>query len=310
MRIPPFLSPGDTVAIVATARWVDPEPLGQAIRHLESWGYRVITGAHVSQHLFQLAGTDTQRRSDFQSAIDNPDVKAVLIARGGYGTVRMIDGINWENFRHAPKWICGYSDITVLHAIVNGFGIASLHSVNALDFTTHDPQAIASLGEALAGNHDPMTWQAGPHSVGQLTLGPLPVLGGNLSVLFSLLGSGSYTPAHDHFLLLEDVSEYLYHIDRMLMGLKRSGSLQHTRAILCGGFTEMKDNTREFQFSVDNPWGTGALEMVANLAGELGIPVVTGLPVGHFKRNMACLLGVPSRIELHEGMARLTPVYT
>jgi muramoyltetrapeptide carboxypeptidase len=303
--IPPYLSPGDTVAIVATARWIDADSLREAARIVAAQGFRVLTAPHVSTRHFQLAGTDAQRAADLQQAIDDPAVRAILIARGGYGTVRLLDGMDWSTLMKEPRWICGYSDITALHSVLNGLGLATLHSVNALDLTTHDPEAIESLFAFLSRRTRQLAWTCDEVPTKPVPDIPLPLLGGNLSVLCSLLGSGDFLPSREHILLLEDVGEYLYHIDRMLVALRRSGALHHTRAIVCGGFTEMKDNTRAFQFAADNPWGSDARSMVLALGDALGIPVYTGMPAGHIKKNLACPLGLPVLVSVEENRVAL-----
>lgn len=304
--IPPYLSPGDTVAIVATARWIDADTLQEAARIIEARGFRVLTAPHVSTRHFQLAGTDAQRAADLQQAMDDPAVSAILIARGGYGTVRLLDGMDWTGLLKKPRWICGYSDITALHGTLNKMGLASLHSVNALDLTTHDAEAVESLFAVLSGRTRSLTWTCDAAPAKPLPEGPLALLGGNLSVLCSLLGSGDFVPDRDHILFLEDVSEYLYHVDRMLVALRRSGALRRTRAIVCGGFTEMKDNTRAFQFAADNPWGSDAPSMVLALGEALGIPVVTGMPAGHIKTNRAFPLGLPVSLAVAQNQVVLS----
>lgn len=293
---PPALEKGDLVAIVATARWIEVEQLNSAKTLLESWGFRVKAGIHVNTRNFQLAGTDDQRAKDLQEAINDPEVKAILIGRGGYGTIRILDRIDFSSLLHRPKWICGYSDITVLHAKLTGMGIASVHSTMPVSFGDATEKALENLRDCLTGSLREISF-SGEVPSGQNVSDISGILtGGNLSVLFSMLGSPEMRPVDNSILFLEDVDEMIYHVDRMLIGLKRSGFLKGTRAVILGGFTQMRDNTREFSFKTDNPWGKSALEVVFEICTELRLPVFSGFPAGHFSDNRAFYLGLSATI--------------
>ncbi len=286
-HLPPFLKSGDCIGIAATARWVSPEQLQTAINLFASWGLRVKVATHVHEVHFQLAGDADTRAAGLQQMIDDPEVQAVIIARGGYGTVQVVDRLDFTHFMQYPKWIAGYSDITVLHAHLNTRGIATIHSTMPISFPDATPQALENLRQALFGElHEFYSEEEyhGPEVSGL-------VIGGNLSVLYSVMASDSFQINTPSILFIEDVDEMLYHIDRMLWGLQRSGALRHVKAIVCGGFTQMKDNTRAFNFPTDNPWGSDVKQILTDAAARLGVPVAFGFPAGHLSDNRAFYLG-------------------
>lgn len=302
IAVPPPLQPGDTLAILATARWIAPEALHYATSVIESWGFKVVCGKHVHTQHFQLAGTDEERAADLQWALDNPDIKAVIVARGGYGTVRLLDRVDWSALHRQPKWICGYSDITALHTYVNNLGIASIHSTMPVSFADATPQALESLRHALTGELKDISWST--ETVESFETAGI-MRGGNLSVLYSLLGSTLKPFEDDTILFLEDVDEMLYHVDRMMTALMRAGILQNVKAIICGGFTQMKDNTTAFGFNQELPWGFDAVETIQRIAGESGIPVVTGFQAGHLSHNCAFYLNNRAALRIDNGVAEL-----
>jgi muramoyltetrapeptide carboxypeptidase len=263
---------------VATARWITEDRLQPALDIIHSWGFKTKVSPYVFSKNFQLAGTDQQRAAEFQNAIDDPEVKAVIIARGGYGTVRIIDRIDFRKFAKQPKWICGYSDITVLHSYLNRIGIATIHSTMPVSFIDATPEALETLRLAITGELKQISWP----SLASCARIESTILGGNLSVLNSILGSNCLPaiakcqlPTDHCMLFIEDVDEMLYHIDRMMLALKRSGALNGVQAIVAGGFTQMKDNTTEFGFTQDLPWGKRAEEILKAVADELEIPLLT-----------------------------------
>jgi muramoyltetrapeptide carboxypeptidase len=299
--IPPFLKKNDTVGIVATARWISEDVLQNAVGIMESWGYQVKVGKFVEEKNFQLAGSDVQRAQDLQLMLDDSEIKAIVIARGGYGTVRLLDRLNFDLFRKSPKWICGYSDVTALHSLVNtNLHIASIHSTMPISFPHATPEAMDNLQLALCGELKEIRWKAPIFSTDDCTLKGC-VLGGNLSVLYSLLGSPDQLKVNGDFLFIEDVDEMAYHIDRMMMALKRSGSLNPAKALLVGGLTQMRDNTKAFGFELDNPWGKSVEEIIHDLAVELNLPVVFGFPAGHQNDNRAFYLGVDGTLSTIQG---------
>lgn len=288
MITPPYLQKGDTIAIVSTARKNLDTSLKPTTDLLELWGFKWILGKTMGLEYHQLAGTDVQRTADFQEQLDNPKVKAIWCVRGGYGTVKIIDQLDFTSFLKNPKWIIGFSDITVLHSQLNQLGIASIHATMPISIAKASDEAIKTLRDALVGNKFKYTLDANPMNHFGNTTGEL--VGGNLSILYSLLGSNSAINCDNKILFLEDLDEYLYHIDRMMMNLKRNGCLQNLKGIIVGGMTEMKDN--------EIPWGKNALEIIDELVKDLNIPVMYNFPAGHISDNRALILGRKVSIEV------------
>jgi muramoyltetrapeptide carboxypeptidase len=293
-KIPPFLKSGDCIGIAATARWVTPEQLQPAIDHFTSWGLRVKVASNVLTPNFQLAGTAMERSAALQELLDDDEVHAIIIARGGYGTVHTIDLLDFSRFEKRPKWIAGYSDITVLHSHLNTRGFATIHSTMPISFPDATDAAIDNLRRALFGELHEFA------SIEKSKVSEVSgcVVGGNLSVLYSLLGSDSWRKLSDMILFIEDVDEMLYHLDRMLWGAYRSGMLANVKAIVCGGFTQMKDNTKAFGFPSDNPWGASEREIINGMAARLQVPVAFGFPAGHLSDNRAFYLGRMATLQM------------
>lgn len=280
---PPFLQAGDLIAIVATARKISSEEVAPAKAWLEEQGYLVRLGSSIGKSDRQFAGSDAERRDDLQSQLNDPEVKAILCARGGYGTVRLVDALDWTAFRAQPKWLCGYSDITVLHAQLQQMGFASIHSTMPLnfDYSTEGTQSWQSLHQVLRGENPAYDVQNLRFVRGSQLHGE--VLGGNLSVLYSLMGSSSVPPTAGKILFLEDLDEYLYHLDRMMMCLKRGGMLQNLAGLLVGGLTKMNDNAIGF--------GKTAEEIIFEAVEDYDYPVAFGFPAGHQPLNQALVFG-------------------
>ena len=283
MITPPYLKPGDKIAIIATARKVSPSEMDAAFSILRSWGLQVVTGPHLFGENNQYSGTDEERAADLQMMLDDKEIRAVLCARGGYGTVRIIDTLNFSTFEQRPKWIVGYSDITVLHShIQTQFGIETLHATMPINFPDPGSEAaIESLRKALFGELLEYTTDAHPLNKQGNASGLLT--GGNLSILFSLTGSPSDIQTQDKILFIEDLDEYLYHVDRMMMNLKRSGKLTGLKGVIIGGLTKMNDNTV--------PFGRTAEQIITEYAKEAGIPVCFNFPAGHIADNRALIMG-------------------
>jgi muramoyltetrapeptide carboxypeptidase len=283
MICPPYLKSGDKIAIVATARKVSPSEMEVAVNAFRSWGLQVITGPHLFGANNQYSGTDEERAADFQMMLDDTEIKAIVCARGGYGTVRIIDMLDFSTFERHPKWIVGYSDATVLHShIQTQFGIETLHAAMPINFTDNGSEAaIESLRKALFG--EPLEYSINPHRYNKQGNVTGMLTGGNLSILYSLTGSVSDILTEDKILFIEDLDEYLYHIDRMMMNLKRSGKLSGIKGLIVGGLTKMNDNTV--------PFGKDAEQIIAEYAKEAGIPVCFDFPAGHIADNHALILG-------------------
>jgi muramoyltetrapeptide carboxypeptidase len=281
MITPPYLQKGDTIAIVSTARKNIEDNLKPTIDLLEGWGLKVKLGRTIGLDYYQLAGTDEQRTADFQEQLDNPNIKAIWCVRGGYGTVRIIDKLDFTKFKKSPKWIIGFSDVTVLHSHLNRMGFESLHAIMPVSVARATEEAKDSFCKALFGEQlaYTLTCDALNHQ-GQVK-GEL--VGGNLSILYSLLGSESAIDCNNKILFIEDLDEYLYHIDRMMMNLKRNGCLSSLKGIIVGGMTKMNDN--------EIPWGRNAMEIIEDAVTGLDIPIVYNFPAGHIQDNRALIFG-------------------
>jgi muramoyltetrapeptide carboxypeptidase len=284
MITPPYLQPGDTIAIVAPARKVSKDELKAGIQSLESWGLKVITAPHLFGECNQYSGTDSERISDLQLMLDHPSVKAIFAARGGYGTLRIIDYLNFKSFRTNPKWIVGFSDVTVLHSHIHtNFGIETLHASMPFTFPSDgsDCEALETLRKALFGEELLYSIPPSEFSVYGECKGILA--GGNLSILYALNGSISDLDTAGKILFLEDLDEYLYHVDRMMLNLKRSGKLSGLAGLVVGGMTKMNDNLV--------PFGKTAEEIISDAVAEYKYPVCFGFPAGHIEDNRALILG-------------------
>lgn len=276
------------MAIAATARKVSPQEMEPAINLLKHWGLEVVIpeGLYAEDH--QMAGTDEHRAALLQNLIDDNDIRAILCARGGYGTVRILDRMNLAPLEQHPKWIIGYSDVTALHSHVhNLLDMETLHATMPInippDATAVHYPAIESLRQALFAGSCQYNLQC---STTLLRPGKAEgvVVGGNLSVLYSMMGSPSDIDTAGKILFIEDLDEYLYHIDRMMMCLKRSGKLRNLRGLIVGGMSDMHDNAI--------PFGKTAEEIIWDAVKEYDYPVCMGMPFGHIgMENRALILG-------------------
>ena len=290
IRVPPFLRPGDAIAIVCPAGYMPRDRAQTCIEALQDWGYHVKVGntlGGTSENYF--SGSDDERLADLQQMLDDPGVRAILCGRGGYGLSRIIDRIDFTGFQQAPKWVVGYSDITLLHShIQSRFNIATLHAPMAAAFNDGGAEGpyIHSLRLALEGEALNYTSHAHPFNRAGETLAPLT--GGNLALLAHATGTTSAMPMDGKILFLEDVGEYLYNIDRMIRQLQRSRQLDHLAGLIVGSFTEMKDTMR--------PFGATVEEIIRDAIAGYDYPVCFGFPVGHDGRNVALRIGVTHRL--------------
>jgi muramoyltetrapeptide carboxypeptidase len=284
MITPPYLKPGDKIAIVATARKITKEELQPALKKFMEWGFEVVLGKNIYAQENQYAGSDEQRLFDLQQMLDDPSVKAIICARGGYGTVHFIDRIDFSAFIKNPKWIVGYSDITVLHShIHSNFQIETIHATMPLNFPSDgtDNEALLTLRKALTGEKLSYTLKNDSLSRQGKVEGIL--VGGNLSLLYALSATPSDISTSGKILFIEDLDEYLYHIDRMMLQLKRSGKLKSLTGLIVGGMTEMRDNMV--------PFGKTAYEIISDAVKEYDYPVCMGFPAGHTEDNRALIFG-------------------
>lgn len=287
------LKQGDRVALAATARFVTPAEMAPAVAVLESWGLQVQQPEGLYAVDGQLAGSDDHRAALMQRLLDDPDIKAIFCVRGGYGTVRIIDSLDFTAFARQPKWIVGYSDVTVLHSHIHSqLGLPTLHGTMPINFPPPAEAAVPSLEslkEWLFEGRCRMEFETGALSREGETEGV--AVGGNLSILYSLCGSVSQVDTRGKILIIEDLDEYLYHIDRMMQNLKRCGMLEGLAGLVVGGLTEMHDNTV--------PFGRTAEEIVAEAVADYDYPVAFGAPVGHLgNHNHAIPLGVKMRMKV------------
>jgi muramoyltetrapeptide carboxypeptidase len=282
MITPPYLRPGDTLGIVSTARKISKRELQPALDLIHDWGLKWVLGDTIGAEDHQFAGSDQIRTKDLQRMLDDPDIKAIWCARGGYGTVRIIDRLDFSLFFKGPKWIIGYSDVTVLHSHIHLMGIETVHAQMPLEIEKKSPQTSHSLRSLLFGeqqlihiNTDALLNRSGTAS-GKL-------VGGNLSILYSLCGSKSSLSTKGKILFIEDLDEYLYHIDRMIYNLKRNSMLTHLSGLIVGGMSQMNDNTI--------PFGKQAEEIILEAVAEFDYPVCFQFPAGHIHDNRALILG-------------------
>lgn len=292
ITIPPYLKQGDTIGIVAPAGYMAFEKMQTCINTLQEWGYKVTTGA-TTQSLSEtyFSGTDAERMNDLQQMLDDRNIKAILCARGGYGISRIIDGLNFKRFRKHPKWIIGFSDITILHAhIYSRFKISSLHAPMAAAFNDEEFQNpyVQSLKDALEGKK--AAYKCPVNSFNKVGKAKGQLVGGNLTLLTHLVGAVSDFNTRNKILFLEDVGEYLYNIDRMLLQLKRSGKLRKLAGLVIGGFTDCKDTKR--------PYGLSAYEIIYEQVKALSIPICFDFPVSHSKENYALKIGVEYQLSV------------
>lgn len=291
MESPSFLKPGSCIGIVAPAKYIDEKYITRARSVLENKGFHVKIGNHVFNKHHRFSGTDAQRLQDMQEFLDHPEIDAVLCARGGYGSVRIIDQLDFTQFQKSPKWLAGFSDITVFHShILQNHKISTLHATVPLYFPGAEPTdaAVDSLFDALTGV--PLNYQTAPHGQNRTGSVTAPVVGGNLSIVASLVGTNSDTPTDGNILFLEEVSEYDYRVDRMLYTLKKAGKLSRLAGLIIGDLKDMKTGP--------DSMGKSVPELIAEAVEEYDYPVCFNFPGGHTADNMALPLGEPAQLDV------------
>jgi len=290
---PAPLKKGDYVAVTAIASLVSRDKIEPGIKILENWGLNVLRGAHLYDRYGSFAGTDTDRLYDLQQVLDDPEIKAVFIARGGYGTTRIIDRIQLSLLKKHPKWVVGFSDITALHAhlFVNGF--IGMHGPMPGYYASEKYQLSTDhLRSILFGEWLPI--QAPEHPLNRIGDAKGRLLGGNLAILSHLIGTRSDVDTKGSILLLEDIGEYCYAIDRMMVQLKRTGKLNELAGIVVGHFSNIKDTKP--------PFGKSALEIIREHVEEYDYPAAFNFPVGHENENFPIPIGHPSFLSVREGL--------
>ena len=295
---PPYLRPGSLVGITCPSGFVSKERVAYACEVLQLWGFRVKMGATVGSEFNYFSADDEGRLRDLQMMLDDPEVEAILMGRGGYGLSRIIDQIDFSCFRQQPKWICGFSDITVLHShIAASFGIPTLHSPMGAAFKPETTNAdhIKNFYAALTG--ESMFYHAPPSPFNREGQAEGVLTGGNLAILAHLVGSVSDVDTRGKLLFIEDIGEHLYKIDRMMLTLKRAGKLDGLRGLLIGGFTEVEDT--------DRPFGQTVEEIIFDKVKEYDYPVSFNLPAGHIEENYTLALGMMHKLQVTEKEGRL-----
>jgi muramoyltetrapeptide carboxypeptidase len=292
MITPAFLKKGDKIGIVAPARKIQMSEIEAAIKVFEGWGLEVELGKNMFAQYQQFAGTDEQRASDLQDMFDNREIKAIVSARGGYGTIKTIKYLSFDEFIKNPKWIVGYSDITALHAHLNqNLGVKTIHGIMPFNFPkdASENESIKSLKKALFG--ETLNYEIEGHDLNRVGKADGELIGGNLSVLYSLAGTVFDINTDGKTLFIEDLDEYLYHIDRMMMNLKHGGKLKNLKALIIGGMSDMNDNIV--------PYGKSANEIIADVVKEYDYPVCFNFPAGHLKTNLALTLGSVIKLDIN-----------
>ncbi|MFO0356876.1 MAG: LD-carboxypeptidase [Sphingobacteriaceae bacterium] len=294
MLLPDHLKKGDTILIIGTARVRAKELIEPAITILKSWGLKVELGKNLFKKHHQFSGTDAQRAHDLQWAIDHKTAKAVLIAGGGYGTLRIIDSIDTKNIKKFPKWFIGYSDTTVLQARLAKHGLACIHGTMAFQFPKNN-EATDSIRSILFGEN--FSYQAPKNKLNRVGEVSGEIVGGNLSLIYALSGSVDDLQTKNKILFIEDLDEQLYHIDRMILQLKRSGKLKNIKGLIVGGMSDMKDNAI--------PYGKTANEIVSDAVKEYSYPVCFDFPAGHIDKNLALVFGKKVKLTVTKNKAQL-----
>lgn len=284
IKIPPYLKQGDTIAIICPSGFMPFERMQFCIETLQHWGFKVVLGKTAGHQFNYFSGTDEERLDDLQSMLDDDSVQAIFCGRGGYGLSRIIDKINFQKFIQFPKWIIGYSDITLLHAhIFSNFHIATLHAPMAGTFNDleNNKMYIQSIFDSLTGKHQ--SYNTNPYTLNRYGICEGELIGGNLAILSHIVGSPSDLNTENKILFIEDIGEYKYNIDRMLMQLKRAGKLEQLSGFIVGKFTDIKDTTI--------PFGQDINELIADKIKEYNYPVCFDFPVGHVPENFALKSG-------------------
>jgi muramoyltetrapeptide carboxypeptidase len=293
---PPYLKTGDKIAITCPAKKL-PNPMTDAINLLQSWGLEVVLGDTVDASFHQFAGDDNQRAADMQRFIDDDSIKAIIAARGGYGTVRMIDKVDFNRFAHNPKWLIGFSDITVLHGhLFTNYGAQTIHGQMPVNIPDASKHSIDTLRRALFGEE--LSYEFTTRDGNKPGEAEGVLIGGNLSLLVGISGSISDPDYAGKILFIEDVGEYLYSVDRMLRMLDRAGKLKNLAGLIVGGFTDIKDN--------EIPFGQTVPQIVMDIVKDYTYPVCFDFPAGHIPDNNSLVLGRMVGLQVDEKEAKLS----
>lgn len=283
---PPYLKAGDTVAIVAPSGVLKNRnaEIQNAQDLLASWGLHTVLGTHLYSDSNHFAGTDAERCADFQQAMDDPTISAIWAARGGYGTVRILDKLDYTKYKKKPKWVIGYSDITALHSQLHNEGFESIHAIMAAGITKdlkNMEETVATFKDAIFGK--PLAYTLDGSEYNKVGTASGQLVGGNLTLLHTMLGSKTSINVSGKILFIEEIGEYAYHIDRMLQSLKRAGYFDNCKGVIVGDFSKMRENT--------TPWGSSVEQLILDALSEYDFPIAFKMPAGHEDDNRAMIFG-------------------
>ncbi|MFB6455236.1 LD-carboxypeptidase [Chitinophaga sp. Hz27] len=298
VKIPPYLKKGDLIGVTCSSSKMDQAAAEFAAEVMRSWGYRVHLGITVGTSFHNFSAPDELRLEELQDMLDDPEIKAIVFGRGGYGMVCILDKLDFTKFRKHPKWLCGYSDVTTLHAHVQQrLGIPTIHSLmcNGISAENFENEYVQSLEQILKGKK--YSYSAAKHEMNKEGSTDGILVGGNLSMLANLSGSKSQIDTKGKILLLEDVGEYRYNVDRMMYNLKRAGWLDKLAGMVVGGFTEGKETA--------TPFGQSEYEIIHNMVKDYKYPVCFNFPIGHQDENYAVRLGMKHHLKVGEAKSVL-----
>ncbi|UEG50286.1 LD-carboxypeptidase [Ferruginibacter lapsinanis] len=300
IKIPPYLKKGDTIGITCPAGYMVKEKAQTCIDTLQSWGFQVMVGKTLgSNSANYFSGNDEQRLNELQAMLDDDSINAILCGRGGYGVGRIIDQLDFTRFKKKPKWIIGFSDITVLHCHLNSkIKVASMHAPMAAAFNEGKNEFIQSLHKTMTGKKG--KYKCAPHLFNKTGKASGELVGGNLALLANMIGTASDLNTKNKILFIEDVGEYTYSVDRMMYQLKRSRKLEKLAGLIIGGFTDMKDTER--------PFGKNVYEAIKDILQEYNYPVCFNFPVSHDKENYALKVGVSYELTITNKLVTLSEV--
>jgi len=292
----PHLKLGDTICIVAPAKAIEKNHVDFAKMTFESWGLNVIISQNCLGRNNYFSGSIEERKNDLQTALDDENVKAIICARGGYGCVQIVDLIDWTSFSKSPKWLIGFSDVTVLHQRIQNLGLPSIHGTMPLNFEENSTEALETLKQSLFGDFKSISVASSISNITGTASGK--IVGGNLSVLSGLIGTNDQIDFQDSILFIEDLAEYKYAIDRMLFAFKKAGVFGKINGVIIGGMTNIKDSEPSFGLSLE--------DLILSHIKELNIPIAFNFPVGHIDDNRALVFGKQVQLDITDKSAELT----
>ncbi len=300
MIYPPSLKKGDTIGIVAPAGRIDKNIVEQAAKRIETFGYKVKFADHLNLHHYNFSSSDENRKNDLQAMLDDGEIKAILCTRGGYGVIRIIDQIDFTEFKTNPKWVIGFSDITVLHAAIQKYGITSIHGPMCKSFLNYTDTGIDIdvLFSFLEGESP--EYIINPFPMNRIGSASGELIGGNLSLLQAVRGTKFDIDTKGKILFIEDLSEYLYHLDRVMYNFKLSGVFENLAGLLVGQFTDMKDN--------ETPFGETIEEIILKSVADYHFPVAFNFPAGHIETNFPLILGDKVELQVKEDQVSLISI--